>query len=131
MKERKQNDTKWKVIATASLTGTIILGALYFKQSKEINKADDTIELVKEVVGGPLIDRLIKNEELKLSRTDNKINNILNNNMTKAAEKVLEEHKQKREIILETISDFIKVREALKREEQSLFFFARKTHVLL
>lgn len=116
MKETKQNDTKWKVIATASLTGTIILGTLYFKQSKEINKADDTIELVKEVVGGPLIDRLIKNEELKLSRTDNKINNILNNNMTKAAEKVLEEHKQKREIILETISDFIKVREALKRD---------------
>ena len=36
---------------------------------------------MRTVVGGPLIDRLIKNEELKLSRIDTKIANLLSKNV--------------------------------------------------
>lgn len=114
-KEKKNKEIKWKIISAIGLTGTAAFGTLYFVQSGKFNEANETAQLVKKVVGGPLIERLIKNEELKLARTDNKIANIKKNNITKEAEKVLKEHMEHRDNIIETIADFVDVRDALNK----------------
>lgn len=111
----KRTDVKWKVVTAVSLAGTATLGALYYIQTKDIQEAKKNAELVKRVVGGPLIDRLIKNEEIKLSRIESKINNITKENLTKAMEVVLKEHLNKKENTIETIADFVAVREVLKK----------------
>lgn len=111
---KKHKDAKWKVVATISLASTATLGVLYYTQSKDIQEVKKNAELVKRVVGGPLIDRLIKNEELKLARTEGKINNIMKENLTKSIEVVLKEHQSKKENIVQTIADFVAVREVLK-----------------
>ena len=132
------------VAATAGITGTVGLGVLLCLKTKECNEhkqlserlrldldiykeaweglslkckeQEETAELVRTVVGGPLIDRLIKNEELKLSRIDTKIANLLSKNVDDNIKKVLEVKENDRTNILETIADFKKVKDALKRD---------------
>lgn len=110
----KVKENKWKILTGIGITTSAILGTMYGLELYKNKQSDDTAELVKRVVGGPLIDRLIKNEELKLSRTSNKIDNILSNEMTKATEKLLEDLNDKKQNIIETIADFVLVRDALK-----------------
>ena len=132
------------VAATAGITGTVGLGVLLYLKTKDCNEykqlserlrldldiykeaweglslkckeQEETAELVRTVVGGPLIDRLIKNEELKLSRIDTKIANLLSKNVDDNIKKVLEVKENDRTNILETIADFKKVKDALKRD---------------
>ena len=132
------------VAATAGITGTVGLGVLLYLKTKDCNELkelngrllldldiykeaweglslkckeqEETAELVRTVVGGPLIDRLIKNEELKLSRIDTKIANLLSKNVDDNIKKVLEVKENDRTNILETIADFKKVKDALKRD---------------
>ena len=59
---------------------------------------------------------LLKNEELKLSRIDTKIANLLSKNVDDNIKKVLEVKENDRTNILETIADFKKVKDALKRD---------------
>ena len=132
------------VAAAAGITGTVGLGVLLYLKTKDCNELkelngrllldldiykeaweglslkskeqEETAELVRTVVGGPLIDRLIKNEELKLSRIDTKIANLLSKNVDDNIKKVLEVKENDRTNILETIADFKKVKDALKRD---------------
>ena len=132
------------VAATAGVTGTAVLGVLLYLKTKDCNEykqlserlrldldiykeaweglslkskeQEETAELVRTVVGGPLIDRLIKNEELKLSRIDTKIANLLSKNVDDNIKKVLEVKENDRTNIFETIADFKKVKDALKRD---------------
>lgn len=110
----KVKENKWKILTGICLTSTVVLGTMYGMEIKKNKQANDTANLVKRVVGGPLIDRLIKNEELKLSRTDNKISNLINKGMDEKTKKVLEIHQERRNQILETIADFKDVKDALK-----------------
>ena len=112
----KGKDLKWKVVTAVSLAGTATLAVLYYMQSKDIEQAKEDIDLVRRVVGGPLIDTLIRNEELKLSRTTNKEKDILANNMTEATKVVLEEVRSKKQNIMQTIADYVAVRDALNKE---------------
>lgn len=114
-KQEKGKDLKWKVITTISLAGTATLGVLYYMQSKDVKQAKEDAELVRRVVGGPLIERLINNEERNRTRTDNKIKNLQAIELTEATKVVLEELKTKRKHQSETIADFVMVREVLKR----------------
>ena len=132
------------VAATAGVTGTAVLGVLLYLKTKDCNEhkqlserlrldldiykeaweglslkskeQEETAELVRTVVGGPLIDRLIKNEELKLSRIDTKIANLLSKNVDDNIKKVLEVKENDKTNIIETIADFKKVKDALKRD---------------
>lgn len=109
----KRKYIKWKVITTLSIA---TLGVLYYMQSKDIKQAKEDIELVRQVVGGPLINTLIKNEEIKRTKTDNKIRNIeANEIMTDAVKTVVDELKAKRDGHNETIASYVKVRDMLKR----------------
>ena len=144
--EKKVNMKKVGLIAaaTAGVTGTAVLGVLLYLKTKDCNELkeisnrlsldldiykeaweglslkskeqEETAELVRTVVGGPLIDRLIKNEELKLSRIDTKIANLSLKNVDDNIKKVLEVKENDRTNILETIADFKKVKDALKRD---------------
>ena len=144
--EKKVNMKKVGLIAaaTAGVTGTAVLGVLLYLKTKDCNELkeisnrlsldldiykeaweglslkskeqEETAELVRTVVGGPLIDRLIKNEELKLSRIDTKIANLLSKNVDDNIKKVLEVKENDRTNILETIADFKKVKDVLKRD---------------
>lgn len=133
--EKKDKNIGLMILSTAGVVGSVGLGVFCYQLSKEnkalkidkelykdayenlankLTKIAETGELVKRVVGGPLIDRLIKNEELKLSRTSNKIANLLSNNVTEATKVVVEELEAKKQNIVETISDFVEVRDSLK-----------------
>lgn len=114
-KQEKGKDLKWKVITTISLAGTATLGVLYYMQSKDVKQAKEDAELVRRVVGGPLIERLINNEERNRTRTDNKIKNLQATELTEVTKVVLEELKTKRKHQSETIADFVMVREVLKK----------------
>ena len=144
--EKEVNMKKVGLIAaaTAGVTGTAVLGVLLYLKTKDCNELkqlserlhldldiykeaweglslkskeqEETAELVRTVVGGPLIDRLIKNEEIKLSRIDTKIANLLSKNVDDNIKKVLEVKENDRTNILETIADFKKVKDALKRD---------------
>ena len=130
--------------ATAGVTGTAVLGVLLYLKTKDCNELkqlnerlhldldiykeaweglslkfkeqEETAELVRTVVGGPMIDRLIKNEEIKLSKIDTKIANLLSKNVDNNIKKVLEVKENDRNNIIETIADFKKVKDALKRD---------------
>lgn len=119
-KQEKGKDLKWKVITTISLAGTATLGVLYYMQSKDVKQAKEDAELVRRVVGGPLIERLINNEERNRTRTDNKIKNLQATELTEATKVVLEELKTKRKHQSETIADFVMVREVLKKIKRGL-----------
>ena len=144
--EKKLNMKKVGLItaATAGLTGTAVLGVLLYLKTKDCNELkqlnerlyldldiykeaweglslkckeqEEVAELVRTVVGGPLIDRLIKNEEIKLSRIDTKIANLLSKNIDDNIKKVLEVKENDKANIIETIADFKKVKDALKRD---------------
>lgn len=115
--QEKRKNISWKVLTALSIAGTTTLGVLYYMQSKDIKQAKDDIELVRQVVGGPLINTLIKNEEIKRTKTDNKIRNIeANEVMTDAVKAVIDELKSKRDGHTETIASFAKVRDILKRD---------------
>ena len=144
--EKKVNMKKVGLIAaaTAGVTGTAVLGVLLYLKTKDCNELkqlserlhldldiykeawegislkckeqEETAELVRTVVGGPLIDRLIKNEEIKLSRIDTKIANLLSKNVDDNIKKVLEVKENDKANIIETIADFKKVKDALKRD---------------
>jgi len=114
--QEKRKNIKWKVLTTLSVAGTTTLGVLYYMQSKDIKQAKDDIELVRQVVGGPLINTLIKNEEIKRTKTNNKITNIeANEIMTDAVKAVVDELKTKRDGHTETIASFVKVRDILRK----------------
>ena len=117
-KQEKGKDFKWKVVTTISLAGTVALGVLYYIQSKDVKQAKEDAELVRRVVGGPLIERLINNEERNRTRTDNKIKNLQATELTEATKVVLEELKTKRKHQSETIADFVMVREVLKKAKR-------------
>ena len=132
------------VAVTAGVTGTTVLGVLLFLKTKDCNELkqlnerlhldldiykeaweglslkfkeqEEIAELVRTVVGGPMIDRLIKNEEIKLSKNDTKIANLLSKNVDNNIKKVLEVKENDRNNIIETIADFKKVKDALKRD---------------
>ena len=133
--EKKDKNIGLMILSTAGVVSSIGLGVFCYRLSKEnkalkidkelykdayenladkLTKIAETGELVKRVVGGPLIDRLIKNEEKRLSRTSNKIANLLSNNITDATKVVVEELEAEKQNIVETISDFVQVRDALK-----------------
>lgn len=144
--EKKLNMKKVGLItvATAGVTGSAVLGVLLYLKTKDCNELkkinerlfsdldiykeaweglslkykeqEEVAELVRTVVGGPLIDRLIKNEDIKLSRVDIKIANLLSKNVDDNIKKVLEVKENDRANILETIADFKKVKDALKRD---------------
>ena len=144
--EKELNMKKVGLIAaaTAGVTGTAVLGVLLYLKTKDCNelkqlnerlhldldiykegweglslkfkKQEETAELVRTVVGGPMIDRLIKNEEIKLSKIDTKIANLLSKNVDNNIKKVLEVKENDRNNIIETIADFKKVKDALKRD---------------
>ena len=144
--EKELNMKKLGLIAaaTAGVTGTAVLGVLLYLKTKDCNELkqlnerlhldldiykeaweglslkfkeqEETAELVRTVVGGPMIDRLIKNEEIKLSKIDTKIANLLSKNVDNNIKKVLEVKENDRNNIIETIADFKKVKDALKRD---------------
>ena len=132
--EKKDKNIGLIVLSTAGIVGSVGLGVFCYQLSKEnkalkidkelykdayenladkLTKIAETGEKVKRIVGGPLIDRLIKNEEIKLSRIDNKITHLLEKGMDEAKKKVLE-LKEERQQILETIADFKDVKDSLK-----------------
>ena len=130
--------------ATAGVTGTAVLGVLLYLKTKDCNELkqlserlhldldiykeaweglslkceeqEETAELVRTVVGGPLIDRLIKNEEKVVTRFLNKKDKILNNGLDEVSKKVLEDLDDRIQNSIETIADFKKVKDALKRD---------------
>ena len=133
--EKKDKNIGLIVLSTAGIVGSVGLGVLCYQLSKEnkalkidkelykdayenlsdkLTKIAETGEKVKRVVGGPLIDRLIKNEEKKLSRINNKIANLLSNNITEATKVVAEELEAEKQGVIETIADFVEVRDTLK-----------------
>lgn len=133
--ERINKKVGLTILATAGVIGSAGLGVLCYLLAKDnkvlriekemcreayegvaekLIKQGETAELVKRVVGGPLIDRLIKNEQLKLSRVENKINNLLSKGMDEATKIVIKEKEADKQLIIETIADFVKVKESLK-----------------
>ena len=56
----------------------------------------------------------IQNEEKTLARFDNKIANIQNNGLDEISKKVLEDLFERRQNVIETIADFVDVRDVLK-----------------
>ena len=133
--EKKDKNIGLMILSTAGVVGSVGLGVFCYQLSKEnkalkidkelykdayenlankLTKIAETGELVKRVVGGPLIDRLIKNEELKLSRTNNKIANLLSKGVDNATQVVLKETEARKQEIIETMADFINVKDALK-----------------
>ena len=132
--EKKDKNIGLMILSTAGIVSSVGLGVFCYQLSKEnkalkidkelykdayenladkLTKIAETGEKVKRVVGGPLIDRLIKNEEIKLSRIDNKITHLLEKGMDEAKKKVLE-LKEERQQILETIAEFKDVKDSLK-----------------
>ena len=110
----KVKENKWEILSGIGLTTSAVLGTMYGIELTKNRQVDNTANLVKRVVGGPLIERLIKNEEKTLSRLDNKIIKISKNVLDKNAELVLKDIQDKRQNVIETIADFISVRDALK-----------------
>lgn len=129
-------------VATAGTACTVGLGILCYMKTKEIeqlkiDKKDlrkgldifkdayedlvyrveekaETADLVKNVVGGPLIERLIKNEERVLNRLMNKKDNILKRGLDEAAKKTVEDLDIRIQNSLDTIKDFVDVKNVLE-----------------
>ena len=143
--EKEVNMKKVALIAglTAGAVGTVGLGFLCYVRTKDCNKLKEVnerlfldLEIYKEaweglssqvkekeetaelrtVVGGPLIERLIKNEEKVVTGFLNKKDRILNNGLDEASKAILEDLEDKIKNSFETIADFKKVKDALKRD---------------
>ena len=85
-----------------------------------MEKANDIMAHIKQSVGEIALVRLIKNEELVLSRTENKIARIKKDTLVKkdvlddAKKLVLQELEEKRQNSIETIADFVKAKNMLQ-----------------
>ena len=147
-KQAKEKNIKTKVIAIGGVIGTVVLGGLCYKLYRDnrglklgvielqnemtnkdneidfchnyIEKVDDVMRQVKQSVGEIALVRLIKNEELVLSRTENKIARIKKDTLVKkdildeAKKLVLQELEEKRQNSIETIADFVKAKNMLQ-----------------
>ena len=82
---------------------------------KKTAEQNETIELVKNVVGGTLINRLITNEEKVLSRLFNKKDRLVEQGLDKIAEKALEDLNDRIQNSLETITDYKSVKDVLHK----------------
>ena len=141
-KQAKEKNIKTKVITIGGVIGTVVLGGLCYKLYRDnrslklgiialenemtnkdneidfyyncIEKADDIMAHIKRSVGDIALVRLIKNEELVLSRTDNKIARIKNKALDETSKLVLQELEEKRQNSIDTIADFVKAKDLLK-----------------
>ena len=141
-KQAKEKNIKTKVIAIGGVIGTVVLGGLCYKLYRDnrslklgmialenemtnkdneidfyynfIEKADDIMAHIKRSVGDIALVRLIKNEELVLSRTDNKIARIKNKALDETSKLVLQELEERRQNSIDTIADFVKAKDMLK-----------------
>lgn len=88
---------------------------LYKELVEKTIEQNETIELVKNVVRDIMMDRLIKNEEKVLSRTENKIAKLAAKGLDETTKIVMEELKERRQDSIETIADFIKAKDILHK----------------
>ena len=141
-KQAKEKNIKTKVIAIGGVIGTVVLGGLCYKLYRDncslklgmvalenemtnkdneldfchdyIEKNKDIMAHIKQSVGEIALVRLIKNEELVLSRTDNKIAKLKKVGVDEAKKLVLQELEERRQNSIETIADFVKAKDLLK-----------------
>ena len=134
-KEERKNNLALKAVAATGILATAGLAVVCYKQKTDIDKLmlsrdiyreaydgvtmkiaelQDNTEIVRQVVGGPLIDRLIKNEDKTLSRYRNKKESLINEGINNITQKVLEEYEDKIQNCKDTIADFRKVKDLLK-----------------
>ena len=141
-KQAKEKNIKTKVIAIGGVMGTVVLGGLCYKLYRDncslklgmvalenemtnkdneldfchdyIEKTKDIMAHIKQSVGEIALVRLIKNEELVLSRTDNKIAKLKKVGVDEAKKLVLQELEERRQNSIETIADFVKAKDLLK-----------------
>ena len=141
-KQAKEKNIKTKVIAIGGVIGTVVLGGLCYKLYRDncslklgmvalenemtnkdneldfchnyMEKANDIMAHIKQSVGEIALVRLIKNEELVLSRTDNKIAKLKKVGVDETKKLVLQELEERRQNSIETIADFVKAKDLLK-----------------
>ena len=134
-KQAKEKNIKTKVIAIGGVIGTVVLGGLCYKLYRDncslklvmtnkdneldfchnhIEKVNDIMAHIKQSVGEVALVRLIKNEELVLSRTENKIAKLKEIGLDETKELVLQELEERRQNSMETIADFVKAKDLLK-----------------
>ena len=141
-KQAKEKNIKTKVIAIGGVIGTVVLGGLCYKLYRDncslklgmvalenemtnkdneldfchnyMEKANDIMAHIKQSVGEIALVRLIKNEELVLSRTENKIAKLKEVGVDEANKLVLQELEERRQNSIETIADFVKAKDMLK-----------------
>lgn len=87
----------------------------YEELAKKTVEQNETIELVKNVVRDVMMDRLIKNEQKVLSRTENRIAKLAAKGLDEATKIVMEELKESRQNSIETIADFVKAKDILHK----------------
>ena len=141
-KQAKEKNIKTKVMAIGGVIGTVVLGGVCYKLYRDncglklgmvalenemankdneldfchnyIEKANDIMAHIKQSVGEIALVRLIKNEELVLSRTENKIAKLKEVGVDEAKKLVLQELEERRQNSIETIADFVKAKDLLK-----------------
>ena len=141
-KQAKEKNIKTKVIAIGGVIGTVVLGGLCYKLYRDncslklgmvalenemtnkdneldfchnyMEKASNIMAHIKQSVGEIALVRLIKNEELVLSRTDNKIAKLKKVGVDEAKKLVLQELEERRQNSIDTIADFVKAKNLLK-----------------
>ena len=141
-KQAKEKNIKTKVIAIGGVIGTVVLGGLCYKLYRDncslklgmialenemtnkdneldfchnyMEKANDIMAHIKQSVGEIALVRLIKNEELVLSRTENKIAKLKEVGVDEAKKLVLQELEERRQNSIDTIADFVKAKDMLK-----------------
>ena len=141
-KQAKEKNIKTKVIAIGGVIGTVVLGGVCYKLYRDncslklgmialenemtnkdneldfchnyMEKANDIMAHIKQSVGEIALVRLIKNEELVLSRTENKIAKLKEVGVDEAKKLVLQELEERRQNSIETIADFVKAKNMLQ-----------------
>ena len=141
-KQAKEKNIKTKVIAIGGVIGTVVLGGVCYKLYRDncslklgmialenemsnkdneldfchnyMEKASNIMAHIKQSVGEIALVRLIKNEELVLSRTENKIAKLKEVGVDEAKKLVLQELEERRQNSIETIADFVKAKDLLK-----------------
>ena len=141
-KQAKEKNIKTKVIAIGGVIGTVVLGGVCYKLYRDncslklgmialenemtnkdneldfchnyMEKASNIMAHIKQSVGEIALVRLIKNEELVLSRTENKIAKLKEVGVDEAKKLVLQELEEKRQNSIETIADFVKAKNMLQ-----------------
>ena len=141
-KQAKEKNIKTKVIAIGGVIGTVVLGGVCYKLYRDncslklgmialenemtnkdneldfchnyMEKASNIMAHIKQSVGEIALVRLIKNEELVLSRTENKIAKLKEVGVDEAKKLVLQELEERRQNSIETIADFVKAKNMLQ-----------------